>query len=95
MARRTVQMRLDGDYSGKVDWAASTLEKALSRSGLDIERAAGADNLDGCDLYAGTTERSSLIRDLQKSSELALSADAESLAIRRVNGTLVVAGSDE
>ena len=90
-----MRIRLDGDYSARVDWAVSTLEKALSNSGLDVERVEGADNFDGCDLYAGTAERSSLIRNLQNSGELALSADAESLAIRQINGALVVAGSGE
>ena len=93
-----MRVRLDGDYSAKVGWAVTEVAEAFSGAGLSaelVDLSEGVADLGDYELLAGTAERSAVIRDLQLSGALKLSADPESLAIRRVNGALVVAGSDE
>jgi hypothetical protein len=86
-----IKIHVDGSYSPKVDYALDELRKALAT----LEMEAQSSEHSEADIVVGTPKVSKRISELVSGGKLVLSKKEESLAVSRVAGKLVLAGSDD
>jgi hypothetical protein len=93
-AQGTVHLVTDGNLSRSEELAVADLEKAFVLSGRTVERGKSLPADGATAIHIGTPTSSKSIADFAASGKLALSREPESLAVKKLGNTLVIAGAD-
>jgi hypothetical protein len=93
-AQSVVHVVTDGRLSHSEELAVADLEKALAKNGRTIERGKSLPTDGATAILVGTPVSSKTIANLVASSKLTLSREPESLAVKKLGNSLVIAGAD-